>query len=133
MAALIKNSTTRRILLKHSGFAITSYVLGEIESHAPTIMRQSGLTDEVPSHILEMLLQNIHRISDEELMPHFNDATEIIGKIDPDDDHLIAAALAHPASIIWSEDKALKHQDRVTVMNTREIIAYLENSSLELR
>lgn len=124
VAALIKNSVIRQILLKHKEFAVTNYVLEEVNLHIETIIQQADLTDEAPSQILKILLSNIQLILDEELDAHFEEATEIVKSIDQNDDHIVAAALANPGSSIWSEDKALKKQNKVKVMNTKEMIEY---------
>lgn len=58
----------------------------------------------------------------DELIPTTYKAYEIVKKLDPDDTHIFAYALAYPKSVIWSDDKKLKLQDRIRVMDTQEII-----------
>lgn len=53
--------------------------------------------------------------------PYKKEAFEIIKEIDPDDVIFIASALAYGNSVIWSDDKALKKQSRVKILDTREI------------
>lgn len=57
--------------------------------------------------------------------PHRKEAFEAVKDIDPDDAIFIACALAYPNSILWSDDKKLKKQKTVTVLNTKEIIKTL--------
>jgi len=54
---------------------------------------------------------------------------EIVKDIDPDDVLFVACALAHPNSVIWSDDKKLKSQSKVKILNTRDIINFLEGKS----
>lgn len=46
-------------------------------------------------------------------------------KIDADDVLSFACALAFAPAIIWSEDKKLKKQNKVRVLNTKEILEML--------
>ena len=57
--------------------------------------------------------------------PFKEQALEIIKEIDIDDVLFVACALAFPHSIIWSEDKKLKNQNQIKVLNTKEIIDLL--------
>lgn len=53
------------------------------------------------------------------------EAIRIVKDIDMGDASFIACALLYPDSIIWSDDKALKKQKEVKVLNTKEIIELL--------
>ena len=62
----------------------------------------------------------------EMLKPYKEKSINIIGKIDMDDAVFFACALAYENSIIWSDDKKLKNQDKIQVLNTKEIIHTIE-------
>lgn len=61
-------------------------------------------------------------VPNEITLPFRKSALEIIKDIDIDDTLFIACALAFPDSIIWSEDKKLKKQNKIKVLNTKEIM-----------
>jgi len=50
--------------------------------------------------------------------------------IDPDDAVFVACILAHPNSILWSDDKKLKKLKNITVRNTQEIMHTLDTYTL---
>ncbi len=53
------------------------------------------------------------------------EALNIVKDIDMDDVLFVACALAFPGSMIWSDDKKLKRQSRVDVLNTSEMMSVL--------
>lgn len=70
-----------------------------------------------------VILERIRIISDESIAPYKPQASEIVKYIDPDDALFFACALAHPGSAIWSDDKRLKEQEAVKVLNTKEMLS----------
>ena len=54
-----------------------------------------------------------------------NQAYELVKDIDPDDILFIACALAYPESIIWSDDKKLKQQHKINIINTTEMYSLI--------
>ena len=89
-SALIKDSSTRKLILKYGGFFL------------------------FPSYIFE------------EMEKHKEQAVEIVKNIDLDDAIFVACALAYPESVIWSDDKKLKNQKEVKILNTGEMIKYFK-------
>ena len=61
-------------------------------------------------------------------MSHREEAIKIIKDIDVYDALFIATALAFDNSVIWSNDKKLKMQSRVKIINTEEIIKLTFNN-----
>ena len=55
------------------------------------------------------------------------EALEIVKNIDTGDVIFIACGLAYPDSMLWSNEKKLKRQSRVKVLNTEDIIKILGN------
>jgi len=68
-------------------------------------------------------------IPNEILMPHKKNALEIVEDIYPDDVLFIACALSYENSVIWSEDKKLRSQMGVRILNTHEMIKFLYGQS----
>ncbi len=75
--------------------------------------------------LFKLILSKVLVVSDVVLEPYYEKALEIVKNIDPDDALFIACALAYPDSIIWSNDKDLKKQTKIKVLNTKEIIDLL--------
>ena len=122
-SALIKDSTTRRIILEHDGFFLfPSYIFIEMEKHKDELLKKSRMSEEDFGKLLRMILKRVVIIPNEVLIPHKREAYKIVKDIDPDDTLFFACALAHSNSIIWSDDKKLKKQNKIRVYLTEEII-----------
>ena len=80
------------------------------------------------SKLLQLILKKVVIVPNEVLIPYRKEAFEIVKNIDPDDVLFVACALAYHNSIIWSNDRKLKKQSRVKVLNTKEIIKLLQIS-----
>lgn len=125
-SALIKDSKTRKLILEYNGFFLfPSYILEEMEKHERELYTKSGLNEQDFERLLNLILKKVSIIPNEALRPHRQKALEIVKTIDPNDAVFIACALAHPNSIIWSDDKKLKKQERVKVLNTKVITKIL--------
>lgn len=131
-SALIKDSTTRKIILESKqNFLFPSYIFEEIGEHKEELLIKSEMIEEDFYELLNTILQKVTLVTAEQLIPYKEQAQNIIEKIDIDDITFIACALANPGSIIWSDDKKLKLQNKIKIMNTPEIIGYLNNESNE--
>jgi predicted nucleic acid-binding protein len=71
--------------------------------------------------LLTILLQKVQIVPTDVLYPYTKQAYETVKDIDPDDTLFIACALAYPECIIWSDDKRLKQQTVVPIINTTEM------------
>lgn len=122
-SALIKNSITRRIIFEYNGFFLfPSYIFEELQKHKQELLTKSGMNPEDFNKLLALLLKKVKIIPDKILLPYREKALEIVKDIDKDDAVFIACALAYPSSIIWSDDKQLKKQSKIKVVNTAEFI-----------
>lgn len=127
-AALIKNSGTRKIILNYDGyFLFPNYIFQEFDKYKAIIFRKSGMTETEFSKISCLLLLKVKIIYDDELLKYKTKAIDIVKDLDINDATFFACALAYPNSIIWSEDKILKNQDKVKVLNTKEIMELISN------
>jgi predicted nucleic acid-binding protein len=121
-SALIKDSFTRKTILEHDGFFLfPAYVFEELEKHKTELMEKSGMVPAEFNLLSQIILQKVLVVPNEVLNSHFNEAMSIIEEIDPDDAPFIACALAYPESVFWSDDKKLKKQSKVKVLNSQEI------------
>ncbi|HIH16847.1 MAG TPA: PIN domain-containing protein [Candidatus Diapherotrites archaeon] len=122
-AALIKDSTTRRLILEFDGFFLfPSYIFDEMEKHRSELLQKSGMTAKEFETLLQLILAKVLIVPAEAFKPHAKEALKIVGSIDPDDSAFFACALAYPGSVIWSDDKRLKKQSKIGVLHTVEIV-----------
>jgi predicted nucleic acid-binding protein len=71
--------------------------------------------------LLSIVLQKVQIVPTDILRPYEKKAYDTVKDIDPDDTLFIACALAYPGSILWSDDKKLKQQSVVPIINTTEM------------
>ena len=122
-SALTKDSKTRRIILEYEGlFLFPQYIFEEMEKHIELLLKKSRLSKQEFNTLLTILLKKVVVVPNGILLPFRKQALEIVKEIDKDDVLFIACALAYPESIIWSNDKKLKKQKSVKVLNTEEIL-----------
>ena len=125
-SALIKDSTTRKIILEYDSFFLfPSFIFLEMEKHKEELFRKSGMDKIDFDKLLYLILRKVTIIPSEVLFPYREEALKMVKEIDPNDIIFVACALAYFNSIIWSDDKKLKKLDKIKVLNTEEVINYL--------
>lgn len=102
------------------------FSLEEIKEHKDKIVKSFSLTE--PQFVLVNKLLNtvVKFVKEKEYSKLLSEAREI--SPDPDDVDFFALALKSNIPI-WSEDKELKNQSRVKVLNTKELSKLLEKST----
>jgi predicted nucleic acid-binding protein len=121
-SALIKNSLTRKMILLYTGkFLFPSFIFDELEKHKGELVEKSGMGAKQFEMLLTILLQRVQIVPTDILLSYEKKAYDTVKDIDPDDILFIACALAHPDSILWSDDKKLKQQIVVPIINTKEM------------
>ena len=96
-----------------------------MEKHKETLLKKSEMKDKDFNLLLNILLRKVMIVPTEVLFPYRKEAYEIVKDIDPDDILFIACALAYPDSFIWSDDKKLKQQSKIRIVNTSEMLNVL--------
>ena len=126
-SALIKDSLTRKIILEYEErFLFPKIIFTEAEKHKDELLKKSRLSAEEFSVLFALLMQKMQIVPDETLKPFYDAAYEIIKEIDPDDALFIACALAYPGSVLWTNDKKLKLQIKVRIIETSELMGALK-------
>ena len=126
-SALIRDSTTRRLILEYDGyFLFPAIIFEEAEKHKSELLKKSGMNEDEFNRILGLILRKVMIVPSEILNSYYKEALEISERIDINDTLFFACALAYPNSIIWSDDKNLKNQAKIRVLNTLEIINILK-------
>lgn len=125
-SALIKDSTTRRMMIEYDSFFLfPSYIFIEMQTHKEELLKKSGMNRQEFNKLLRIILRKVTIIPTEVLITYKKEAVDIVKDIDVNDALFVACALAYPNSIIWSDDKKLKLQDKVRVINTKEMMELL--------
>lgn len=125
-SALIKDSVTRRIILEYDGFFLfPSFIFEELEKHKAELLKKSGMKRKSFETLLNLLIQKVLIISTDVLSQYRARAYDLVRDIDPDDTLFVACALAYPSSVIWSDDKKLKEQNKIRIINTAEMYSIL--------
>ncbi len=109
------------ILLYTGTFLFPSFIFEEMQEHKQELLEKSGMEPKHFELLLAILLQKVHIVPTDVLHPFATQAYETVKNIDPDDTLFIACALAYPESILWSDDKRLKQQTVVPIINTTEM------------
>jgi predicted nucleic acid-binding protein len=122
-SALIKDSTTRKLILEYDGFFMfPSYIFEELEIHKHELLDKSGLEESEYGLLIEQLSCKMRVVPQKELIHKGELALNMVKDIDIRDAAFVACALANPGSAIWSDDKALKRLKGIKVFNTQEIL-----------
>ena len=123
-ASLIKNSTTAALLTRDDLLLFTpEFVLAEFRKHETEILSKTKRNSEDFRNFLRILESRIQLIAKEDVLKFIPKAKEICP--DPDDVPYFACALAKNCPI-WSNDKRLKEQSEVLIINTSELLSQLE-------
>lgn len=123
MAALIRDSSSRRILLHLNAELITIPLLKEeVMKYKEVIMTKSKLNETSFDLILQKLYEKMAVLNEEIITKYREEANAIMDKIDPDDTQFIAAALA-TNSDIWSDDSHFQQQKKIKIWKTKDLVA----------
>lgn len=126
ISALIKNSTTRKIIVgSNFDFYYPEESFLEIRKYKQLILEKSGMSESEFNELLSLLLTRITIVPLESIQTKLKEASEIFKKVDPDDFIFIATALSIENSIIWSNDSDFDRQDKIVNFKTKDIIDLL--------
>lgn len=126
-SALIKNSITRKIILNYpERFLFPEYVFQEFLKYKKLLLKKSNLSEKEFYFLLNNLLKKVKIIKNEKIHKYKKESIKILKGIDIKDAPFIAVCLKYN-SILWSDDKALKNQKKIMVLNTKEFINFSIN------
>jgi len=100
-------------------------LLAELEKNRELLKRKSGFTDAELNAYIETLKRGVIFVPREEYLDKLLDAKNISPDLKDIEYFALALKLDCP---IWSEEKRLKRQDRVLILNTRELVSLLERA-----
>ena len=125
-SALIKDSTTRKLILEYGSFFLfPSFIFEEMEKHKEFLLKKSGMNKQDFDALLGLILKKVMIVPNEILANYHKEALEIAKDVDINDSIFVACALAYPNSVIWSNERKLKKLDKVKVLSTEELLQIL--------
>ena len=123
MSLLIAEGSKRKLFFSGRISPVSpEFVLFEIGEHWQEILEKSKLSEEKLKLVLSEVRKALNTLSLSDVKDFMNEALQV--SPDPDDAEYFATALKLNCPI-WSEDKLLKKQSRVKVLNTPELLAEL--------
>ena len=127
VAALIKNSTSRRILFSNKfEFLTTEFATKELSDHKKEILVKVHIPESALDKLIANIFKRIYVIDDIAIKERFDQAMAIMDKIDPDDTTFIALALSVENDGIWSDDKHFTMQRVIKTWKTGDMLKFLD-------
>ena len=126
MAALIKDSVTRKLLMSEELTLIApEFLLEEIEKYFGYLSEKTKIEENLIKKLLLEVIEKaaIKTYPAEEFKAKLKEAVKM--SPDPKDSMYFALALKEKA-IIWSNDKELKKQNKVKIITTEELKKEIE-------
>ena len=123
ISTLIKKEGLTRNIIINSGnnFLFPEYEFQEVYKYKEEILKKSGYSEIEFIQAVSLLLNHMRVIRYEEICNYYNEAFEIMDKIDPDDIIFIATALSFKCPI-WSDDKHFQKQKIIKIFKTKDIM-----------
>ena len=126
-AALIKDSTTRELLLSNElSLLVPEFIIEEFEKHTEELKVKTKLSERELSSLVSALItgSEIEIIPKEAYMEFLKRSKEI--SPDPEDVQYFALALKYNCPI-WSNEERLKGQRFVKILSTHELVESLKS------
>lgn len=128
IAALVKDSTTRSILLNKSfTFVTPDYTISEIHEHKEELKADANLSDDEFDILLALVFENIEIIPKSDYGAYLDECKNDISDID--DIPVLAVAIAAKAEAIWAHDPHFKEQKKVKVFTNIDMLKAIEKDS----
>ncbi len=126
IAALVKNSTSRKIIMSGKLELITpKFTLKELLKYRTYMLVKSKLSPSEFEKMFNIILSRIYFIDDVLILGKMTEAKKIMAKIDPADEIFIAAALTIQNDGIWSDDRHFMRQSAVKVYTTSDLLDFV--------
>lgn len=118
-SAILKDSTTRKLWFNSElDLFAPGFLIIEFRSHEKELLTKFSGTEKDFGLLVEKIISEVKLVSDEELMPFMQAASTLTN--DKKDLLYFACALKEN-TVIWSNDKGMKKQQRITVKTTSEL------------
>ncbi|MBI4453482.1 PIN domain-containing protein [Candidatus Woesearchaeota archaeon] len=122
ISALIRNGTTREIILRSNFNFYVPYIIVEEVCKYKQLIIQKGKFSELDFELLfSLLLEHMVIVPSMEFIYCLNEAEQIMQHVDIDDSLYLALALAKEIPL-WSNDAHFKVQNKVRIYTTKDMI-----------
>jgi predicted nucleic acid-binding protein len=119
-AALLKDATTRRLLISKSfKFYAPEELKQEFEKHREELLKKSNINEFSFNFVTTFLLQKIEFISLDSYPQAEKKANILMKEIDPKDSSFLAVGLALKLTGIWTEDVHFTKQSILPVYTNK--------------
>lgn len=126
IAAMIKNSTSRKILLNQKfEFSVPDFSFGEINKYEKEICKKAGVNEDSFDLLISIVFEKINVVPFSEYIESMAEAERLIGRIDIKDVPFVACALSLKTDGIWTEDKGFLKQNKVKVWRTNDLMKFI--------
>ncbi|OPX62203.1 MULTISPECIES: PIN domain-containing protein [unclassified Methanoregula] len=126
MAGLLKDSTSRRIILHRSfSFFAPDYCETELLKHRQYLMKKAKITEQDFDNLMQILLERVVLVPFEDFESEYLHAIQVMEPVDENDAPFLAVGLALGISRIWTEDRHFLKQDFLNVCTTRDLIGMI--------
>jgi len=122
ISALIRASTTRKIIVESDWeFCYPENAFHEVRKYKNLVLEKSGMNEDEYNGLLNHLLKHVKLIPEEVIQQEYDEAFQLMGKIDPDDVIFLATALSIENSKIWSDDGDFEQQYKIRILKTKDV------------
>lgn len=119
-SALVGNSLTRKIIYEmDENLVFPELIFEELRRNRLDLVKKSKLNEEEFDETLRLILKYVRIIPTALLTPYKKEAWNLIREHSPEDVIFLACALTFDNALLWSNDKKLKRQTKVKVLNTQ--------------
>jgi predicted nucleic acid-binding protein len=123
ISALMRDSTTRRLIVElDEELLYPELGLKEIQKHKDLILQRSGLSENEFNTVLDTLFEYIGLVPNNAIQGYVERAKAFMLPIDEKDVIFLATSMALEDTIIWSDDKHFKQQNKAKVKTTKEML-----------
>ena len=127
MAALLKDSSSRRIILHDSfSFYAPDYMGTEIRKHRPYLMKKAKIPKPDFDLLMDTLLEHVTLVPFEDFEHEYEHAVRIMETIDENDSSFLAVGLALGIGSIRTEDRHFFRQNLLKVCSTRDLLETIQ-------
>lgn len=123
MAGLLKDSTSRKIILHESfSFFAPDFIGTELSKHRLYLVKKAKIPEADFDLLMQTLLDNVELVPFEDFEREYNHAMEIMGPVDENDAPFLAVGLALGIEGVWTEDRHFLREDLLKVYSTGDLI-----------
>ncbi|MBI2650056.1 PIN domain-containing protein [Candidatus Woesearchaeota archaeon] len=130
IAALVKSSTTRKILFdRNFEFVTPDCTITEIQEHKEELKAKTNLNDDEFDILLTLVFENIAIIPKSSYEIYLDECKKDIS--DADDVPVLAVAIATKAKAIWAHDPHFKQQKKVKVFTNIDMLKISDKKNID--